>query len=136
MSTIDPITRASAATGGTAPAAQTGTLGKDDFLKLLVGQMRNQNPMSPSGDQEWIAQMTQFSVLEQLTNVASGTQTITEEQRMSQALGLIGRTVTYLDAEGAAQTGTVERVTLTAEGPRLTVGGRDGVAPSAISEVR
>ncbi len=137
MSTIDPTTRAAASSGGTpSPAKPTGVLGKDDFLKLLVGQMRNQNPMQPTGDNEWISQMTQFSVLEQITNVATQTTALTDEQRTTRTLALIGKTVTYLDDQGAAQTGAVERVTLTSDGPRLTIGGHAGITPDAIAEVQ
>ena len=137
MSTIDPTTRTAASGGGTpAPATSTGVLGKDDFLKLLVGQMRNQNPMQPTGDNEWISQMTQFSVLEQITNVATQTTALTDEQRTTRTLALIGKTVTYLDDQGAAQTGAVERVTLTSDGPRLTIGGHAGITPDAIAEVQ
>ena len=137
MSTIDPTTRAAASSGGTpAPAKPTGVLGKDDFLKLLVGQMRNQNPMQPTGDNEWISQMTQVSVLEQITNVATQTTALTDEQRTTRTLALIGKTVTYLDDQGAAQTGAVERVTLTSDGPRLTIGGHAGITPDAIAEVQ
>ncbi len=137
MSAIDPTTRAAASSGGTpAPAKPTGALGKDDFLKLLVGQMRNQNPMQPTGDNEWISQMTQFSVLEQITNVATQTTALTDEQRTTRTLALIGKTVTYLDDQGAAQTATVERVTLTSDGPRLTIGGHAGITPDAIAEVQ
>ena len=144
MSTIDPTTRAAASSGGTpAPAKPTGVLGKDDFLKLLVGQMRNQNPMQPTGDNEWISQMTQVSVLEQITNVATQTTALTDEQveltvaeKVARLEALIGKTVTYLDDQGAAQTGAVERVTLTSDGPRLTIGGHAGITPDAIAEVQ
>src|SRR3954464_11178683 len=72
-------------------------LGKDDFLKLLVGQLKNQDPMAPSGNEEFIGQMTQFSQLEQQTNTASSTSEIVTQLARTSALGLIGRTVTYLD---------------------------------------
>lgn len=61
-------------------------LGKDDFLKILVAQMGNQNPMEPTSDTEFIAQLAQFSVLEQMQSLNSGFM-------RSQAYSLIGKTV-------------------------------------------
>lgn len=50
-------------------ARNTGELGKDDFLKLLITQVQNQDPMNPSSDTDFIAQMAQFSALEQMQNL-------------------------------------------------------------------
>ncbi|MEA2167866.1 MAG: flagellar basal-body rod modification protein FlgD [Solirubrobacteraceae bacterium] len=121
--------------GQTAPAGPKA-LGKDDFLKLLVGQMRNQDPMAPSGDKEFIAQMTQFSMLEQITNLASATNQLAERTGITQTVGLLGRTVTYTAADGTAVTGTVDGVDLAGGTPMLTVSGTGGIDPSAISGVR
>jgi flagellar basal-body rod modification protein FlgD len=52
-----------------AAAAQTPTLGKDAFLGLLVAQMQNQNPLQPQADGEFLAQLAQFSSLEQLQGI-------------------------------------------------------------------
>lgn len=57
------------------------TLGKDAFLQILVTQMKNQNPLEPLKDTEFIGQMTQFSSLEQLTNL---------NQTMNQLVGIQG----------------------------------------------
>ncbi len=93
-----------------APAAQTpskapgGNLGKDEFLKMLVAQMRNQDPLSPMKGDEMAAQLAQFSSLEQLTNLGEGMQDLLELTgsmggEISQAIhsttgiGLVGRTV-------------------------------------------
>lgn len=53
----------------TASTRNTGELGKDDFLKLLITQVQNQDPMNPSSDTDFIAQMAQFSSLEQMQNL-------------------------------------------------------------------
>lgn len=52
-----------------AKARNTGELGKNDFLKLLITQVQNQDPMNPSSDTDFIAQMAQFSSLEQMQNL-------------------------------------------------------------------
>lgn len=49
-----------------------GELGKDDFIKLLITQLRHQDPMNPVDDKEFIGQMAQFSALEQMQNVSAG----------------------------------------------------------------
>jgi flagellar basal-body rod modification protein FlgD len=137
--TTTPTTTATAATAATAPAsaATKSVLGKDDFLKILVGQMKNQDPMSPSGDKEFIAQMAQFSMLEQITNLTKATEELTERTSMSQMVGLMGRTVTYEDAEGAPVTGTVDGVDVAAGGaPSISVAGHAGIDPTAVRQVR
>ena len=119
----------------TTSAANNG-LGKDTFMKLLVAQMRQQNPMEPTDDKEMIAQMTQFSTLEQITNMATESSKSATASQMSQAVNLLGRTVTYLDADGAKQTGTVDQVSMVNGAPNLTIGGKDGITTSQITQVR
>ena len=63
-----------AATSATA-VAPGGKMGKDEFLKLLVAQLKNQDPMNPSNGQEMAAQLAQFSSLEQLTQIGSTLET-------------------------------------------------------------
>lgn len=117
-------------------AGQQGPgLGKDDFLKLLVGQLRNQNPMDPSGSQDFIQQMTMFSTLEQVTNLAAAGQRTEGALATQQAVDLIGRTVTYVGADGSTSQGVVERVIFEGGMPQLTVGGQAGIDPGAVTEV-
>jgi flagellar basal-body rod modification protein FlgD len=107
----------------------SGELGKDDFLKLLVGQLKHQDPMNPLEDQEFMGQMAQFSQLEQMTNVASMMQN-------DRAFALIDRTVSYNDdATGAVVEGTVEKVVIQSGKPTLTIGGKGGIDPAAVTEV-
>lgn len=65
--TIEQIIEAQAES--TASTRNTGELGKDDFLKLLITQVQNQDPLNPSTDTEFIAQLAQFSSLEQMQNL-------------------------------------------------------------------
>jgi len=83
------------------------TLGKDDFLKLFVTQLSKQDPMNPVNDKEFIAQMAQFSALEQMNNVASNI----SELKSMQANTMVGKLITGKDVlSGNMVTGEVTRV--------------------------
>ena len=76
-------------TGGSA-------LGKDDFLKLMITQMKNQNPLNPTDNTAFVAQLAQFSSLESLNNLNSSFQTLASSLTSNQALqasSLVGRSV-------------------------------------------
>jgi flagellar basal-body rod modification protein FlgD len=138
MASANPVTSVFGySTPTTTSSAQSSNgMGKDTFMKLLVAQMANQNPMEPTDDKEMIAQMTQFSTLEQITNMATESSKSATASQMSQAVNLLGRTVTYLDADGAKQTGTVDQVSMANGAPNLTIGGKDGITTSQITQVR
>ena len=121
----------------TTATKQPGTIGKDDFLKLLVGQLQHQDPMQPADDSQFIGQMAQFSQLEQETNSAKSTSQIATQLGHTTALSLIGRTVTYTDANDNDQTGTVQQVDIAGDGTaNLTVGGTSGIALGTVTQVR
>ena len=63
-----------------------GTLGKDDFMKLLIAQLQNQDPTNPMQDTEFIAQMAQFSALEQSMNLSASFEKFAEAQSQSQLI--------------------------------------------------
>jgi flagellar basal-body rod modification protein FlgD len=137
MTSTNPITQA--LTGATDPSQtrSTGTgLGKDDYLKLLVGQLQHQDPLSPSDDQQWIGQMAAFSQLEQVSNMAASTQKIVDTLNMNGTLSLIGHTVTYLDAQGASHTGKVDTVDVADGTATLTVDGVAGVDSGWVTQVK
>src|SRR3954452_15328286 len=135
MTSTNPISQTS-----TSPATQvksaTPTLGKDDFLKLLVGQLQHQDPLAPSDDQQWIGQMAAFSQLEQVSNTAATTQKIVDTLNVNGTLSLIGHSVTYLDESGASHDGVVQTVDMTDGQASLTVGGVAGIGAGSVTQVR
>jgi flagellar basal-body rod modification protein FlgD len=66
---VPGVQTAAAGTAGTTSTEKSNVLGQDAFLKLLITQLQNQNPLEPMKDTEFIAQMAQFSALEQMTQV-------------------------------------------------------------------
>jgi len=135
MPTVPATTQTPASTG-TAASAGNAALGKDDFLKLLVGQLKNQDPMNPTSDADFIGQMAQFSQLEQTTNTATAIGDLVAQQSGARAVSLLGRTVTHPGAGGGVTTGVVEKVEWSAGIPTLTVGGVTGINPQSVTAVQ
>lgn len=120
------------------PPARTGgagELGKQDFLQLLVAQLRNQDPLRPMEDREFITQLAQFRTLETMINLEERVQALAAVQAFSQATALIGKTVEAQLADGTRVVGVVTEVSLTGDSPRLLVDGQS-VELSQIVAVR
>jgi flagellar basal-body rod modification protein FlgD len=112
------------------------TIDKDGFLKLFVAQLQNQDPTAGMDATESVQQMTSFSMVEQITNMAMDNAKIAQSLTTSNAVGLIGRTVTYTDANKVEQTGKVEGVTTAKDGTTsLTIAGKPGIDPKSITQV-
>ena len=128
---IDPTL---SSTGTTGAAATTKTdkkdpsfLGKDDFLKLLIAQLKNQDPSNAQDMESMTQQMTQFSMLEQLTNLSEASQSSNVSLARTHAVELLGKTVSYRAADGSIKEGVVGHVDVTASAPRLTIGSDTGL---------
>jgi len=98
------------------------TIGKDTFLKLLVAQLKYQNPMEPVDSSQFMAQTAQFTMVEKLQAMAAQTDALVAGEASQRAAGLLGRQVTYLDGKGAEQTGVVTGTRFGADGPVLRLG--------------
>jgi flagellar basal-body rod modification protein FlgD len=85
-------------------------LGKDDFLKLLITQLSYQDPTAPMQDKEFIAQMAQFSSLEQMTSMAADFAKLTAMVSGSEASQSLGKNVELVEGDSVIQ-GTVKAVT-------------------------
>jgi len=111
MTQVQSTTSATGAAQTTTPASPGANLDKNDFLKLLVTQLQNQDPLNPMDDKDFMGQMAQFSSLEQMTNVASSLDSLTYSSQLSQGAALFGKDVTYqADAESAPVQGSVTAV--------------------------
>ena len=97
-------------------------LGQDDFLKILITQLSYQDPTAPMEDKEFIAQMAQFSSLEQMTNMSSEFSKLSGTLNLNSAIGMIGKNVTIISGENTVN-GRVDEVTGN-ENPQVLVNGR------------
>ena len=104
-------------------------LGKQDFLKLLMAQLQNQDPLKPMDDSQMISQMAQFSALESSQNLTGVIQQSSNMQTVTQAGSLIGKYIQAQQADGTTITGSVSGVTFETtngmEAPTLLVDGKD-----------
>lgn len=76
----------------------SSSLGKDEFLKILMVQLQNQDPLAPMDDREFISQMATFSSLEQMMQMTKSIDTLVSNQLMSPVIQyshMIGKEVTY-----------------------------------------
>ena len=96
-------------------------LGKDDFLKILIAQLSNQDPTNPMENTEFISQMAQFSSLEQMTNMSTSFSKMASFINSSEAASTLGKAV-ELDIGDTTTTGIVEGATR-GENPQILVNG-------------
>ncbi|MGE5422096.1 MAG: flagellar hook capping FlgD N-terminal domain-containing protein [Ignavibacteriales bacterium] len=130
MSAVNSVT-------GTTPNTQTNTtssassvMGKDEFLKLLISELKNQDPLEPMDNKEFISQMASFSSLEQMNNMVSGFTDLTKVLKSSllpnvllqQASSYLGAEVEYTKGDEKLA-GVVQQVSIVSGTPYLVVDG-------------
>jgi flagellar basal-body rod modification protein FlgD len=106
----------------TAPA--TNDLDKNAFLKLLVTQLENQDPLQPADDTEFISQLAQFSALEQMSNVADEMNKVQQSSSFSSAVQLIGTHVVASGTGGQSVEGIVDGVQMVNGIAKVSIGGQ------------
>jgi flagellar basal-body rod modification protein FlgD len=122
-------------TNTTKPVSKSELSDKDTFLKLLVAQLKYQDPSNPADSTQFLAQTAQFTQVEKLSDIAESQASMFAAQQMLSASNLVGRTISYTDAGGAEVTGVVTSATLGGSDPTLKVGNTD-VPLSSVKEVR
>ncbi len=122
-----------AAQGAAAPTSTGTTLGGDAFLKLLVAQLKYQDPSKPVDSSAFMAQTAQLQMVETLHELVDQNAAVIAGQNSLSALALVGQRVTY-SVGGTSATGTVDSVKLTAGGPKLVVNDTE-VPLSSVTEV-
>ncbi|MGY1621999.1 flagellar hook assembly protein FlgD [Geodermatophilus sp. SYSU D00965] len=105
-------TNATSYTAPTSTMNRTDQMGKDVFLKLLVAQMRYQDPSNPVDSSQMMSQTATFTQVEKLEQLADQNASLLALQRATSAGAMVGRTVTYTDSTGASVTGAVSSVRL------------------------
>ena len=99
---------------------QSSGVSQEDFLKILLTQLNYQDPMKPLDNQEFLAQMAQFSSLEQTRQLNERIDTLLSIQSSSQSIGLLGKTVD-IATEGGTATGEVTTLTFRDGQPMMTI---------------
>lgn len=120
---IGEVGGASGTTPAQASVAQSlGQMDSEAFLKLLVAQMRYQNPMAPTDGAAMLQQTAQFTQVETLKELAAAQKELVSYHQASVASSLVGKEVTAVTDDGTEVTGVVEAVRFASAGPVLRIG--------------
>lgn len=114
-----------AVTSSATSLTQSSGIGQEDFFKILVAQLSFQDPLKPIDNQAFIAQIAQFTALEQSRQTNENITSLLQVQSATQAIGLIGRTVEVNTDSGAA-VGVVTTLNFIEGRPLMTVRKADG----------
>ena len=98
---------------------------KDEFMQLLVTQLKNQDPLSPVEQQDFIGQLAQFSTLEGIESLNANFSDMLRVQELTQGAELLGKNVEFYDSLGVAEQGTVDAVRVEDQRVVMEVNGRD-----------
>jgi len=119
----------------TAKTTGNSQLGKDAFLKLLVAQLKYQDPSKPADSTTFLAQTAQFTSVEKLEELAKSQVNMLSAQLSMSAANLVGKTVTYTGLDGKDAVGVVQAASIAGSSPTVRVGNTD-VPLSSVKEVQ
>jgi flagellar basal-body rod modification protein FlgD len=129
VSALGTTSNAAAAASTDTPAKKglgaAAGMGKDDFMQLLIAQLRNQDPMKPMEDKEFISQLAQFSALEATEKMTAQMEELTSAGLITQAATLLGKQVTAKLTTGETVSGVVSQVKIVSGKPVAVVNGTE-----------
>ena len=107
----------------TSTTTTTSSTGVDynTFLQLLIAEMKNQDPTNPMDTSQYMSQFAQLSSVEQAMQTNNKLDALLSSQSLSQANGLIGKTVSFTDATGASFSGKVASISINSDGSVATL---------------
>ncbi len=129
-----PLVNSAAAPPNSTSSTPSSNVNQTDFMKLLVTQLQNQDPLNPVDDQQFIAQMAQLSSLEATNQLASQVGQMVSTQQQMGVIQLVGHEVQYLDDDGKTAQGKVTGVRLSGPTPTLLIGNGE-VSPGQVQTV-
>jgi len=118
---VDSVNSAQSASSSSSSSSPAATVGYDDFLQLLIAQMRNQDPTSPTDMSQYMSQFAQLSSVEQAIQTNTKLDTLLSSSALSQADSLIGHTASFTSENGEANTGVITAVYITQSGAVATL---------------
>jgi flagellar basal-body rod modification protein FlgD len=136
MSSISSVSSSSSAAASAATATTAtakNTLTTQDFLQLLSTQMQNQDPLQPMDDTAYLAQMAQFTSLQQMNTLTSTVAQLSSSQQNLGASSYLGKTVKMNDGNNSTVSGVVTSVDLSGTTPTLQVNGTSYPLTSLLS---
>ena len=118
-SATDSTSKSSSSTNSTTTASNS--VDYNTFLQLLIAEMKNQDPTNPMDTSQYMSQFAQLSTVEQAMQTNSKLDALLSSQSLSQANGLIGKTVSFTDSTGATFSGKVKSVSINSDGSVATL---------------
>ncbi|KQT21059.1 MAG: flagellar hook assembly protein FlgD [Bradyrhizobium sp.] len=118
---VTSATEKSSSSNGTTSATSSNSVDYNTFLQLLIAQMKNQDPTNPMDTAQYMSQFAQLSTVEQAMQTNAKLDALLSSQSLSQANGLIGKTVSFTDSTGASFSGKVVSVSINSDGSIATL---------------
>src|SRR4051812_26397599 len=119
VSTVQNFPPATPSASSTPSSKSKMGLKAEDFIKMMVTQLQQQDPMEPASNDQLLAQMSQISQLQSNTDLTTSLKGMVQQNQIGSAAALIGKTVQGMDDQNNAITGQVTSVQVTSDGAKL-----------------